>query len=226
MLDRKIVSVSIVSALACLVLHSPAALAQREARTIPRNPESLILDLKGDGIDLQSEVRTRGPNGRMAPLRWTKKGTDDAFLMLDATALRAAGVDVREAGRPVQGITTLRKGLETWGDPHVYGDVWDRLRAFDANKDGIINASDPVFSHLRLWLDADGDGIAGAGELRGLAEEKIVGISLGEVSAPRADPAGNTFRDGAFLRADGTRGVIRDASLAAAAPAAEAAPPD
>jgi hypothetical protein len=38
----------------------------------------------------------------------------------------------------------------------------------DANADGVIDASDPVFAELKVWQDADGDAVADVDELNSL----------------------------------------------------------
>ncbi len=47
----------------------------------------MVLDLVGNGIDLGGQTTTSlfGPT---LTLRWTKASSDDAFLVIDATALR------------------------------------------------------------------------------------------------------------------------------------------
>jgi hypothetical protein len=41
----------------------------------------------------------------------------------------------------------------------------------DANADGVIDASDPVFAELKVWQDADGDATADFNECSGAANE-------------------------------------------------------
>ena len=56
------------------------------------------------------------------------------------------------------------------------------LAKYDSNRDGAIDARDPVFSQLRLWSDFDFDGVSTKSELITLSEAGISSISL------RADP--------------------------------------
>ena len=68
------------------------------------------------------------------------------------------------------------------------------LAQYDANGDGVIDASDPVYSQLRLWIDANHDGISQPEELHTLAEMGVYSISLGYALSMRTDEFGNVFR--------------------------------
>ena len=62
------------------------------------------------------------------------------------------------------------------------------------NNDGMIDANDAVFRNLRLWRDANQNGISEASELRALADSQIESISLEYRESHRTDRYGNTFR--------------------------------
>jgi hypothetical protein len=47
------------------------------------------------------------------------------------------------------------------------------LAAYDLNGDGVIDASDAVYSQLRVWQDANGNAVADPGELHTLAETRL-----------------------------------------------------
>jgi len=67
------------------------------------------------------------------------------------------------------------------------------LAQYDANGDGVIDASDPVYSQLRLWIDANHDGISQPEELHTLPEMGVVSISLDYSLSMRTDEFGNVF---------------------------------
>ena len=71
---------------------------------------------------------------------------------------------------------------ELFGNQNVSG--FAMLAAYDLNADGKIDAADAIFSQLRVWRDADQDGVTDAGELSTLAELGIVSISLANNAAP------------------------------------------
>jgi hypothetical protein len=52
------------------------------------------------------------------------------------------------------------------------------LGKYDSNGDGFLNAKDPVFSRLRVWVDTNRDGIAQPEEIHTLAEYGITQIQL------------------------------------------------
>jgi hypothetical protein len=91
--------------------------------------------------------------------------------------------------------------------------------------DLVLDANDPVWTALSVWQDANQDGLTDAGELRSLAAEGIRSLSLVSDWATREDPGGNLVHgESSFERADGTRGVAADASLAYEAGAGPVAP--
>lgn len=59
---------------------------------------------------------------------------------------------------------------------------FDALAEHDANRDGVIDRGDAVWSRLRLWFDRNGDGRTGRGELEPLAARAIRSIPVGYVS--------------------------------------------
>lgn len=52
------------------------------------------------------------------------------------------------------------------------------LRAYDANSDNRIDARDPIYASLIIWIDSDRDGISTASELHKLDELGVDSISL------------------------------------------------
>jgi hypothetical protein len=87
-----------------------------------------------------------------------------------------------------QNITTITQlfGNETT-------DGFDILRKLDANHDNVIDASDPAFASLRVWVDANGNGATDAGELYTLSQLGIVSINL-NATAVTETIAGNKIR--------------------------------
>ena len=56
---------------------------------------------------------------------------------------------------------------------------FEALKKYDANGDGFISAEDPIFAKLKLWVDANYNGVADPGELRPLSESGVEAIDLG-----------------------------------------------
>lgn len=98
--------------------------------------------------------------------RWTVPGTDDAFLALDATALRAIGWGFRDArGQDLDGRQLLVKGRSIRhpdGTVLIARSALELLRFLDSNGDGDITSGDPAWASLAFFIDADGDGVLDA----------------------------------------------------------------
>jgi Ca2+-binding RTX toxin-like protein len=89
------------------------------------------------------------------------------------------------------------------------------LSGYDVNADGKIDSQDAVYADLRVWQDADQDGVSDAGELKGLAELGIASISLANAApAEPTDVGGNAIvHEGSFTWANGTTGRIADVAF-------------
>ena len=179
--------------------------------------DPLLLDMTGDGIDLGGQATTALLGGPPRKVRWTKLNSDDAFVLADASSLASVGYVVRDAaGTKVSGLVLLRDGVNLQtpsGDRTSIDDAWQFVRAFDANRDGKLDASDPAFSHLRAWNDRNADGAIQTTELAGFGERGVRSIGT-QSGAPRTDAHGNVLRDGTF---QASTGAVRQATGAALA---------
>jgi hypothetical protein len=180
--------------------------------------DPLLLDVNGDGFKFTGQTKTNLLTGEAQNVRWLEKGDPDAFMLVDATSLRAAGYDIQNArGESVDGLTLFRDGLrikDPSGNEKIVGSGWELLAAFDANKDGKINSSDPVWQHLKLWADSDADGAINE-KLQGLSDAGVRDVNLGGLKAQTVDSLGNTREDGTFTWADGRTGTATDVNFAA-----------
>lgn len=115
----------------------------------PRDP--LVLDLAGVGIKLSSVAQSSAyfdftGSGSAAKAGWITQG--EGLLVLN--------------GNPNAPITVNELvGAQS-------GDGFADLSALDTDGDGVINASDPRFANLSVWVDANGNGQLDSGELVGL----------------------------------------------------------
>ena len=82
------------------------------------------------------------------------------------------------------------------------------LAVYDSNGDGVIDAKDPVFANLRLWIDANHDDVAQPDELLTLPSLGAYSISLHYVLGKYTDGNGNGFRYRGHLQ-QGAPGVDR-----------------
>lgn len=88
---------------------------------------------------------------------------------------------------------------ELFGDftpqpPSEHPNGFAALAVYDLNHDGVIDSQDAIYSRLRVWIDANHDGIAQPEELHTLAKLGVQRISLHYRESPRVDQFGNRFR--------------------------------
>jgi hypothetical protein len=170
----------------------------------PRDP--IILDLDGNGLEtvgLASNIHfDHDGDGVLTKTGWA--GKNDALLVWDRN-----------------GNGTIDTGAELFGDFTVLPNGtlapngFAALAALDANGDGVIDASDPAFTELKLWRDVSQDGRTGEGELISLAEAGIVSLNLANTLKNQNLANGNTLsREGSFTRADGSTGGMGEFRLA------------
>src|SRR5690242_14955696 len=85
---------------AAIAVAVPAAPSTPRA---PADPHRLILDVKGDGLDLT------GIHPQLK-VHWTKPGTDDAFVAVDADDLSQMGYRIEARDRTPKRGTVLLGG--------------------------------------------------------------------------------------------------------------------
>ncbi|MFM0166578.1 calcium-binding protein [Paraburkholderia sediminicola] len=157
----------------------------------------LVLDLTGAGIDL-TPLNTSSPYFDLANNGFARQ-----------TGWIGAGMGLLCFDPDDQSITNITQlfGNETT-------DGFDILRKLDANRDNVIDASDPAFASLRVWVDANGNGTTDSGELYTLSQLGIVSINL-NATAVTETIAGNKISSiSSYTLADGTTREIVDAWFA------------
>jgi hypothetical protein len=84
------------------------------------------------------------------------------------------------------------------------------------NNDGALNKDDARFAELKVWVDANGNGVTDAGELKTLAEHGITEIGLrGQNREGTADVGDNVLLSTAtFKRENGSTGTLGNVALA------------
>jgi hypothetical protein len=158
----------------------------------------ILLDIDGQGFSLTSAengvVFDISGGGTPEQIGWTARGADNAFLALP-------GAD---------GL--VHNGTELFGNytpqpPSDHPNGFLALAVYDlpangGNDDGIIDYRDVIFSHLRLWIDRNHDGICQSDEMHTLPSLGVNSISLKYRSDDKADQYGNIFRYRAQLNPD------------------------
>ena len=151
-------------------------------------------------------------DGVREPIAWTRAGSTAAFLVLDLDGDGAITTGAELFGVPV--------GVRRHHRPAAGENSFTLLGAYDTpalggNGDGVISAADAVFSRLRLWIDANHDGVSQPNELVPLAAAGVVSIELSYHTTGRRDGHGNFFRSrGVVHLTSGRRVPIWDVFLA------------
>lgn len=171
--------------------------------------DPIALDLDGDG-----KVATTAEDG------WSGAMFDN-----DGDGIRSAtgwvgkpdGILVRDLNENGK----IESGAELFGeqtklrDGTLVHDGFAALSDLDSNGDGLLDSSDVAFMSIKVWRDANGNGVTDAGELLTLAALGITGISLASTHEHDGEVAGGSVAgSGTFIRTnpDGTttQGALQD----------------
>jgi hypothetical protein len=135
----------------------------------------LILDLDGGGIS-NSGIEPGYPilfdhdgDGLRNATGWV--GAGEAIVVRDLN-----GNGTIDSGREIFGDNTLLTRGPKAGQRAVNG--FEALADLDSNNDGQFNAADAAFASVRLWKDANQNGISEAGELFTFAQLGVQGIKV------------------------------------------------
>lgn len=161
------------------------------SRTFAADP--IILDLDKNGFALSSigdgvsfDIDADGNKDQIA---WT---SDDGILAYDAN-----------------GNGTIDDGSEIF-TPDFNGGKFASgvaaLASLDSNGDGKIDAGDAAFKDLKIWVDADNDGISDDGELSSLSDNDVASISLTTDQTGGEEDGQTVFAEGEFTFEDGSTG--------------------
>jgi hypothetical protein len=158
----------------------------------PTNCDPVVLDLGGLGDRFALTDSANGvkfdirATGHRLQVPWTAKDSGTAFLVLDRNhnGVIDDGTELFSNVTP-QLPSSSPNGFKALAQ-------YDRPE-FGGNVDGVLDSRDAIFSSLRLWIDANHDGLSQPQELHTLAEMGVSAISLSYQRIERRDENGNIF---------------------------------
>jgi len=157
----------------------------------PDVPSPILIDIDGSGFQLTDADNgvwfDFHGNGHPIKLAWTMPGSTNAWLVLDRNNNeRIDNASEMFGNYTAQPYSTDKNGFLALAE-------FDKSGA-GGNEDGNITAEDPVFNDLRLWIDANHNGISEPDELHTLPELSLKTLSLDYRESKRTDIYGNQFR--------------------------------
>jgi hypothetical protein len=164
----------------------------------------IILDLDGDGVEMLSIKKAKAAfdmngDGVTDDTGWAGKG--DGFLVID---------------RNNDGKITDASELSFAAENKDARSDLEALAALDNNNDGVLNKDDARFAELKVWVDANGNGVTDAGELKTLAEHGITEIGLRAQNREGSAGIGDNvlLSTATFKRDNGSTGTVGNVALA------------
>jgi hypothetical protein len=184
---------------------------QRSYLTAPVSP--IILDLNGNGVTTQSISAGVKfdllATGQAVNTGWVSGG--DGLLVLD----RNHDGSINDGSELFGTSTRLASGATA-------SDGYTALRELDGNQDGVIGSADAVYAELRVWVDANSDGVSQGGELKTLASLGITQIELQATVGVGMDNGNLVGLTSSYQTADGATHAAADVWFATKASTSEA----
>ena len=179
-------------------------LVQSAISSVSISASPLVLDLNGDGVqttDLAHGAQFDLMNaGSKQSVAWVEK--HDGLL----------AIDLNHDGQINSGAELLGTSTKL-ADGSLARDGWQALAQYDGNADGVIDAKDAVFKDLQVWVDGNGDGASGQGEVKSLADLGIQSINLHHDNA-QASQNDNVLQGfSSYTTTDGQTHQVTDAWL-------------
>ena len=169
---------------------NPVSITASDKKSGSNNNESggAYFDHNGDGVSHKSS--------------WISK--EDGILAYDRN-----GNGKIDDGSELFGNFTQIKDKD--GNQRLAKDGYEALKEFDSNNDGLIDNKDDKFKDLKIWQDANSNGISDEGELKSLDELGIASLSLNHNEVNEDLGGGNTLSlKGSYIKTDGTAHSMGD----------------
>lgn len=166
------------------------------------NVSPVVLDIDGGGI------ATRGI-GAGAFFDYDNNG----FAERTGWVVSGEGILVRD----LDGDGKITRGAELFGDKTVLpsgavaSDGYAALSAVDSDTNGVLDKRDTAWTELKVWRDANGDGVSAATEMVSLNDAGVESIKLVATAGPGLDKHLNDHKlVSTFTRLDGSEGQTAD----------------
>ncbi|NVZ70293.1 S8 family serine peptidase [Pseudomonas costantinii] len=158
--------------------------------------DPLLLDLTGNGVHM-TDIRDgvlfdTDHSGTVKRTGWADRTT--GMLVIDD-----GSGQVKDVSQMFSEYYGGKVGVNGAAGEARFKDGFAALASEDANKDGVIDQNDPIWSKLRVWVDGTHDAKVDAGELKTLAELGITQINVRATTAPQG-----VERDGNRVLATGS----------------------
>jgi hypothetical protein len=152
----------------------------------------IVIDLAQNGIELGKpgvgvyfDVNADGVTDHV---QWVKAGGDEGFLALDRS-----GNGLVDNGAELFGVGTPLV-LDGRNAPNGFvGLAQYDTRELGGNDDGWITETDAIWPQLRIWLDANADGVSTSDEMRTLKSFGLTALETIPRIRKRVDESGNVL---------------------------------
>lgn len=131
--------------------------------------DGVLFDINGDGV--------------LEQVAWTRRTSPVGFLARDIN--RNGVID---SGRELFGTSTRMN------DGTLAPNGFVALRELDVNGDGRVDSDDRAYRQLRLWFDANHNGISEPGELVTLPQSGVVALFTSYRESKHVDNHGNAYK--------------------------------
>ncbi|NHQ90128.1 SdrD B-like domain-containing protein [Janthinobacterium lividum] len=136
----------------------------------------IVIDLNGDGVHTIARADFHGSfdllgTGNAIQTGWVS--AQDGLLAIDSNG-----------NGKIDNISELFGGNEK-------GTGFAKLSSYDSNGDGVVDAHDDKFAELRIWRDANSNGVTDDGELMSLNDAGVASLTVSYTELPFLDANSN-----------------------------------